>query len=71
MTTGFNPLNLPRHIRLEQGGRGRGGVPLAALVCSVCGGEEEAPDTPDALRAVAASFVRSHMECTPIGVDEE
>ena len=70
MTTNFNPLNLPRHIHVERGGRGSGGRPMVALVCSVCAGEEETPDTPEALRALAGRFVRSHMECTPTGIDE-
>ncbi len=71
MTTRFNPANLPRHIHVERSGRGDGGTPLAALVCSVCGGEEQTPDTPEALRSLAGRFVAGHMECTPVGVDDE
>lgn len=71
MTTGFNPLSLPRHIHVERSGRSRDGTPLAALVCSVCAGEEETPDTPEALRALAGRFVRAHMECTPAGIEQE
>jgi hypothetical protein len=71
MTTDFNPLNLPRHIRMERSGRTREGMPLVALVCTVCSEEEETPDSPVALRALAGRFVRSHMDCTPVGIDEE
>lgn len=71
MTSGFNPLNLPRHIHIERSGRGAGGAPMAAFVCRVCADEEETPDTPEALRALADRFVPGHMDCTPVGVDEE
>ena len=70
MTSRFNPMNLPRHIHVERSGRSRDGTPMAALVCSVCAGEEETPDNDEALRALAGRFVRSHMECTPVNVDE-
>lgn len=70
MAASFNALNLPRHIHIERAGRGNGGTPMAALVCSVCSGEEETADTPQALRDLAGRFVRRHMDCTPTGVDE-
>ena len=70
MTASFNALNLPRHIHVERAGRGDRGTPLAALVCSVCSGEEETPDTPEALKELAGRFVRRHMDCTPADIDE-
>ena len=71
MTAGFNPLNLPTHIHVDRSGRERDGTPMATMVCGVCGAEEETPDTPAAMRALAGRFVRSHMDCTPVGVDQE
>lgn len=71
MTTSFDASSLPRHIRIERGGRTRDGELLATMVCTVCGEDEDTPDTPAALHTLAGRFVRDHMECTPTGVDEE
>jgi hypothetical protein len=71
MPAPFDPLSLPRHIHIARAGRGTGGTPLAAMVCSVCGGEEATADTPEALRDTAARFVPTHMECTPVVAEEE
>ena len=70
MTTGSNGLNLPAHIHVERSGRGRDGTPMATLVCTVCGGEDETPDTPAALHATAGRFVLAHMDCTPVAIDD-
>ncbi len=70
MAAAFDESALPRHIRVERSGRMHGGPPLAAFICAVCGGEEEAPDQPETLRAVAGGFVRAHMDCTPVAVDD-
>jgi hypothetical protein len=70
MTASFNALDLPRHISLAREGRGNSGVPHAALVCSVCAGEEETTDTPEALHELARRFVPRHMDCTPADIDE-
>lgn len=70
MTASFNALDLPRHIHLARVGRGDSGVPHAALVCTVCSGEEETTDTPEALHDLARRFVPRHMECTPVDSDD-
>jgi hypothetical protein len=70
MTASFSPLNLPRHIYVERVARGNEGTPLAALVCSVCSGEEQTTDTSEALRDLAGRFVPRHMDCTPNEGDE-
>ena len=70
MTTSFDAASLPQHIRVERSGRGRDGTLIAALVCTVCADEEETPDTPQALRALAVRFVPDHMECAPVDIDD-